>query len=128
MPKEPKQKIKHIHNYPQSLRKTHCMKNYNFYNQKQTEFLNNRPENHWTEDLKHSNWEYYIWIISQLSFTSNKFRGTGDWGYYHQFQRYQHILRILINESTNITHFSLDQVRTFNENTFTNLQQKGKTV
>jgi hypothetical protein len=128
MPKELKQKVKHIHNYPQSLKKTHCMKTYNYYNQKQSEFLTIRPEQHWTENPNHIFWEYYILVCNQINIATIQFKETRNWDHWYNFQRNQHILKTLVNDSVNLTLLDPVQVRTLNETTRKNFEPTGKTT
>ena len=128
MPKSPKQNITHVHKYPSGLKKTHCIKNNNnYYNQKQSEFLINQPEFHWTKDPHSIYWEYYILITNQIHIASVQFRETRDWIHYYNLQRSQHILRTLINDSVNVTLLNPDQVRELNETIGRNFEQMGKT-
>ena len=128
MPKEPKQKTKHIYNFPQTLKKTHCMKTYNYYNQRQSEFLTIRPEQHWTENLYHIFWEYYTLASNQTNIALVQFKETGNWDHWYNFQRNQHILKTLVNDSVNLTLLSLDQVRALNESINKSFEPTGKTT
>ena len=90
MPKTPKQilpnKEKNFIYHTQSPKKTHCPKtinNYN-YNQPSSEFLANRPIDHWTENKDNSNWEYFEFFTTQLTISLNEFRKTQNWYYWNQ--------------------------------------------
>ena len=132
MPKTPKQlntPIKNKFNYlSQSPKKTHCQSIKYYYNNTQNEFLNNKPINHWTEDSLHINWEYYIFLINQIHISSLQFKETGNWYHWNHIQKQHHILKTLINSSTNLTYLDPNQVKTLNETISKNFTQStGKT-
>jgi len=126
MPKESKQKIKHTYNYPQSLKKTHCTEYNYYYNQKQTEFLHTQPENHWSKDTEDTTWEYYTFLINQIHISAIQFKESGDWRHWSYIQKHYHILKTLINDSTNLTYLNPDQVKTLNEKIRKNFEPTGK--
>ena len=132
MPKTPKQlnpQIKNKYIYlSQSPKKTHCSSVKYYYNNTQNEFLNNKPENHWTENLTHINWEYYIFLINQIHISSLHFKETGGWHHWNNIQKQHHILKTLINSSTNLTYLNQDQVITLNETVSKNFEATGKTT
>lgn len=125
MPKEPKQKTKIIHYNQQSLKKTHCIKNNYYYNQK-PKFINNPPINHWSLNPEDAAWEYYTFLINQIHISALQFQGTRDWRHWSYIQRHYHTLKTLVNDSTNLTYLSLDYVRTVNEQIQKNCEATGK--
>ena len=126
MPKEPKHKNKTINYNQQSLRKTHCIKNNYYYNQK-PKLQNNPPENHWHLNITDPAWEYYTFLINQIYISALQFKETRDWRHWSYVQRHYQVLETLTNDSTNLVYLSLDQVKTLNEEIRKNSEATGKT-
>ena len=119
MPKDlksltPSNKNKFIY-HSQSLKKTHCTKIINNY-KTTAKILINKPKDHWTENKQHSNWEYFVFIINQITIESVEFQKTQDWKQWNQIQKNQLILEKLINNSINLISHTPEEVKTLNEN------------
>ena len=100
----------------QSPKKTHCHKTINNYNNTPSEFLTNKPKDHWTENKQHDNWEYFVFAANQINIAAAEFQKTKDWHHWNQLQKNYHLIKNLVNESINLTYTELDEVKRLNEN------------
>ena len=125
MPKELKPfntKNKFIY-HSHSLKKTHCNKTIIHKHITTSKLITEKPENHWTDQPNHINWEYYSFIANQLSFAGKEFAITKNWNLWKRLQKHHHLLRILVEESTNLLPYSLEEIRKLNDNFVKNTQQ-----
>lgn len=119
MPKDPKSlnpfnKNKFIY-HSQSLKKTHCTKITNNYNRKITKTLVEKPKDHWTENKKNINWDYYVFILNQTTKAAVEFQKTQDWNQWKQVQKHQLLLESLINNSINLVLYTPEEIKKLNE-------------
>ena len=113
------------------MKKTHCTKIINNLNSTPPKILIKKPENHWTNQPEHPNWEYYIFIANQLTFSAQAFYTTKDWKNWDQVQKNHFLLKELVNNSVNFVYQTPEEIKILNESVtkgYTNNFQKGKKV
>jgi hypothetical protein len=109
--------------HSQSLKKTHCNKTIINKNITTSKIIIDKPENHWTNQEGHTNWEYYSYIANQLVFATREFIITKNWTQWEQLQKNHHLLRVLVEESTVLLPYSPEEVKNLNETFIKNVQK-----